>query len=132
MRLRPEDAVEDEVADLVAERLPGILVIAEVLARVDTARCRLIRGLGEALEAPHDARKAGIRQGEVQAVGAEDSCSPVSSPWGSSHPTPSAPTAPPSWWGSGRHRASSLPVPTRIAPSSSGSPPPCCASSSPP
>src|SRR2546426_9636950 len=72
MRLRPEDALEDEVADLVAERLPGILVIAEVLARVDTARCRLIRGLREALEAPHDARKAGIRQGEVQAVGAEE------------------------------------------------------------
>src|SRR3989442_1172602 len=55
MRHRPEDVVEDEVADLVAERLPGILVIAEVLARVDTARCRLIRGLREALEAPHDA-----------------------------------------------------------------------------
>src|SRR5438034_11447637 len=71
MRHRPEDAVEDEITDLVAERLPGILVIAEVLARVDTARCCLIRGLGEALEAPHDARKAGIRQGEVQAVGAE-------------------------------------------------------------
>ncbi len=72
MRHRPEDAVEYEVADLVAERLPGILIIAEVLARVDTARCRLIRGLGEALEAPHDARKVGIRQGEVQAVGAEE------------------------------------------------------------
>jgi len=41
---RPEDVVEDEVADLVAERLPSILVIAEVLARVDTARRRLIRG----------------------------------------------------------------------------------------
>src|SRR5437773_11350727 len=72
MRHRPEDVVEDEVADLVAERLPGILVIAEVLARVDTARCRLIRGLGEALEAPHDAWKAGIRQGEVHPVGAEE------------------------------------------------------------
>src|SRR2546422_10066312 len=72
MRHRPEDAVEYEVADLVAERLPGILVIAEVLARVDTARCRLIRGLGEALEAPHDARKAGVRQGEVQGVGAQE------------------------------------------------------------
>src|SRR5437016_2397044 len=69
---RLEDVVEHEVADLVAERLPGILVIAEVLARVDTAHCRLVRGLREALEAPHDARKAGIRQGEVQAVGAEE------------------------------------------------------------
>src|SRR5437016_4943754 len=50
----------------------GILVIAEVLARVDAAHCRLVSGLREALEAPHDARKAGIRQGEVQAVGAEE------------------------------------------------------------
>src|SRR6185295_19299576 len=72
MRHRPEDVVEDEVAYPVAERLPGILVIAEVLARVDTARCRLVRGLREALEAPHDAWKAGIRQGEVQAVGPEE------------------------------------------------------------
>src|SRR5437016_4652267 len=72
MRDRPEDVVEDEVADLVTERLPGILVIAEVLARVDTARGRLVSGLREALEAPHDAWKAGIRQGEVQAVGAEE------------------------------------------------------------
>src|SRR5947199_7950 len=52
MRHRPEDVVEDEVADPVAERLPGILVIAEVLARVDTARCRLVGRLREALEAP--------------------------------------------------------------------------------
>ena len=51
MRHRPEDAVEYEVADLVAERLPGILVIAEVLARVDAVRCRLVRGLREAPEA---------------------------------------------------------------------------------
>ncbi len=72
MRHRPEDVVEDEVADLVAERLPGILVIAEVLARVDAAHRRLVSGLREALEAPHDARKAGIGEGEVQAVGAEE------------------------------------------------------------
>ena len=51
MRHRPEDAVEDEITDLVAERLPGILVIAEVLARVDAVRCRLVRGLREAPEA---------------------------------------------------------------------------------
>jgi hypothetical protein len=34
---RPEDVVDDEVTDVVAERLPGILVVAEVLARVDAA-----------------------------------------------------------------------------------------------
>ena len=72
MRHRLEDIVENEVADHVTERLPGFLVVAEVLARVDTARCRLVGRLREALEAPHDARKAGIRQGEVYAVGAED------------------------------------------------------------
>ena len=62
MRHRLEDIVENEVADHVTERLPGILVVAEVLARVDTARCRLVGRLREALEAPHDARKAGIRR----------------------------------------------------------------------
>src|SRR3989454_4841571 len=79
MRHRPEDAVEDGIADLVAELLPGILVIAEVLARVDTARCRLIRGLGEALEAPHDARKAGIRA-ELPELRSEEHTSELQSP----------------------------------------------------
>ena len=51
MRHRPEDAVEDDITDLVAERLPRVLVIAEVLARVDAVRCRLVRGLREAPEA---------------------------------------------------------------------------------
>ena len=59
MRDRPEDVVEDEVADLVAERLSGILVIAEVLARVDTARCRLVGRLREALEAPQPSCQEG-------------------------------------------------------------------------
>ena len=72
MRHRLEDIVENEVADHVTERLPGILVVAEVLARVDTARRRLVGRLREALEAPHDARKAGIRQGEVRTIGAEE------------------------------------------------------------
>jgi len=47
---RPEDVVEDEVTDLVADCLAGVLVIAEVLARVDAARGRLVSGLREALE----------------------------------------------------------------------------------
>ena len=69
---RLENVVRDEVADLVAERLTGVLVIAEVLTRVDAAHRRLVGGLREALEAPHDARKAGIRQGEVRTIGAEE------------------------------------------------------------
>ena len=49
-RHRPEDVVEDEVADLVAERLPGILVMAEVLARVDAAPMRLTAASSAASE----------------------------------------------------------------------------------
>src|ERR1700745_612044 len=55
---RPEDVVEDEVADLVAERLPGILVRAEVLARVDTARPRACGAASAALGATPAARSA--------------------------------------------------------------------------
>src|SRR5436853_585104 len=45
VRHRPEEIVRDELADLVTERLPGILVVTEGLARVDAARCRLVGGL---------------------------------------------------------------------------------------
>jgi hypothetical protein len=45
MRHRPEDGVEDEAADLLTERLPGVLVVAEVLAGIDAARRRLVGGL---------------------------------------------------------------------------------------
>jgi hypothetical protein len=66
--LRPTSAA----TTLVAERLSAILVVAEVLARADAACCGFVSGLREALERPHDAGKIWIRQGEVQAVGAEE------------------------------------------------------------
>src|SRR5690348_5742280 len=45
MRPGPEQVVRDEVADLVAQRLHGVLVVAEMLTRIDAACGRLVGGL---------------------------------------------------------------------------------------
>src|SRR5438477_4061352 len=69
---RPQELADDEISDRVAERLPGVLVVAEVLTGVDATRGGLVGGLREALETPHDARNVGIRQREIETIGAEE------------------------------------------------------------
>ena len=70
MHARNQGVAEHEGADLAAQHLAGILVVAKVLTGEDAACRSLVRSLGEGLKAAADAR-ARVAQCEREAVRAE-------------------------------------------------------------
>ena len=67
-----ERTLRYESRHLPPERLAGILVVAEMLSGEDPAARGFVSGLGEAVEASHDAGESRIAEREREPVSAQE------------------------------------------------------------